>query len=82
MATAAEIGVYGPEGSWLIEGHGVDPDIVVDNLPHETFNGRDAQLEAGVKHLQELITKEPRPIPPAPKYPDKSFKQGRNPNSE
>jgi UPF0042 nucleotide-binding protein len=33
MATAAEMGVYGPEGQWLIEGHGVDPDIVVDNLP-------------------------------------------------
>src|SRR4029077_4604416 len=27
MATAAEIGVYGPEGTWLIEGHGVDPDV-------------------------------------------------------
>jgi tricorn protease len=74
MATAAEIGVYGPEGSWLIEGHGVEPDIAVDNLPHETFNGRDAQLEAGIKHLQELIAKEPRPVPPTPKYPDKSFK--------
>ena len=73
MATAAEIGVYGPEGSWLIEGHGVDPDVVVDNLPHATFNGRDAQLEAAVKHLQELIAKDPRPVPPAPKYPDKRF---------
>jgi tricorn protease len=71
MASAAETGVYGPEGNWLIEGHGVDPDIVVDNLPHETFEGRDAQLEAAVKHLQELIEKEPRPVPPAPKYPDK-----------
>ncbi len=71
MATAAEIGVYGPEGSWLIEGHGVDPDLVVDNLPHATFNGRDAQLEAAVKHLQELIAKDPRPVPPTPKYPDK-----------
>lgn len=74
MATAAETGVYGPEGEWLIEGHGVDPDIVVDNLPHETFKGRDAQLEAAVKHLQDLIAKDPRPVPPAPKYPDKSFK--------
>lgn len=74
MATAAEIGVYGPEGEWLIEGHGVDPDIVVDNLPHATFNGQDAQLEAAVKHLQELIAKDPRPVPPTPKYPDKSFK--------
>ena len=73
MATAAETGVYGPEGSWLIEGHGVDPDVVVDNLPHATFNGRDAQLEAAVKHLQELIAKDPRPVPPAPKYPDKRF---------
>ncbi|HKB94680.1 MAG TPA: S41 family peptidase, partial [Gaiellaceae bacterium] len=33
IATAAENGVYGPEGHWLIEGHGVDPDIVVDNPP-------------------------------------------------
>lgn len=74
MATAAETGVYGPEGEWLIEGHGVDPDIVVDNLPHETFKGRDAQLEAAVKHLKELIAKDPRPVPPTPKYPDKSFK--------
>jgi tricorn protease len=73
MATAAEIGVYGPEGQWLIEGHGVDPDLVVDNLPHETFQGRDAQIEAAVKHLQDLIAKDPRPVPPAPKYPDKSF---------
>jgi tricorn protease len=74
MATAAEFGVYGPEGEWLVEGHGVDPDMVVDNLPHETFKGRDAQLEAGVKHLQELIAKDPRPVPAAPKYPDKSYK--------
>jgi tricorn protease len=73
MATAAEIGVYGPEGSWLIEGHGVDPDIEVDNLPHATFTGKDAQLEAAVKHLQQLIAQDPRPVPPAPKHPDKHF---------
>ena len=41
-------GVYGPEGKWLIEGHGVDPDIVVDDLPHATFAGSDAQLEAAM----------------------------------
>jgi tricorn protease len=75
VATAAEIGVYGPEGKWLIEGHGVEPDIVVDNLPHETFSGKDAQLEAAVKHLQALIQKDPRAVPPHPAYPDKSLKQ-------
>ncbi len=73
MATAAETGVYGPEGEWLIEGHGVDPDIVVDNLPHATFNGDDAQLKAAIKLLQEQIAKDPRPVPPPPKYPDKAF---------
>jgi len=73
IATASETGVYGPEGQWLIEGHGVDPDFVVDNLPNETFNGRDAQLEAAVRHLEELIKKDPRPVPPAPKHPTKSF---------
>ena len=71
LASAAETGVYGPEGEWLIEGHGVDPDIVVDNLPHATFQGKDAQLEAAVKHLQELIKKQPVEVPKHPPYPDK-----------
>jgi tricorn protease len=71
LASAAETGVYGPEGVWLIEGHGVDPDIVVDNLPHATFAGRDAQLEAALKHLQELIAKDPVEVPKHPPYPDK-----------
>ena len=74
IATAAENGVYGLEGKWLIEGHGVDPDIVVDDLPHSTFSGSDAQLEAALKYLREEIAKDPRPVPKAPPYPDKSFK--------
>jgi tricorn protease len=74
MCSAAEAGVYGPEGQWLIEGHGVDPDVVVDNAPRTTFDGSDAQLEAAVKHLQALILKDPRPVPPAPPKPDKSRK--------
>jgi tricorn protease len=74
MATAAEYGVYGPEGKWLIEGHGVDPDITVDNLPHATFEGEDAQLKKAVDYLKEEIKREPVVVPPAPPYPDKSLK--------
>jgi len=48
-----------------------NPDIVVDNLPHATFAGRDAQLEAAVKHLQALIAKEPIDVPKPPPYPNK-----------
>jgi len=72
IVTAAEFGVFGPEGEWLIEGHGVDPDIVVDNPPHATFEGGDAQLQAAIEHLQELIRRDPRPVPSPPAYPDKS----------
>jgi tricorn protease len=74
IATTGELGVFGPEGKWLIEGHGVDPDIVVDNLPHATFNGKDAQLDAAIAHLQDLLKKKPVPVPKVPAYPDKSFK--------
>ena len=74
IATAAETGVYGPEGKWLIEGHGVDPDVVVDNLPHATFAGEDAQLDAAVALLKQQIAADPRPVPPPPAYPDKSFR--------
>ena len=73
IATAAEIGVYGPEGKWLIEGHGVDPDIIVDNLPHATFAGSDAQLKAALDLLKEEIRNDPRPVPAAPPYPNKAF---------
>ncbi|MEK7403717.1 MAG: S41 family peptidase [Acidobacteriota bacterium] len=71
IASAAEIGVYGPEGQWLIEGHGVDPDIVVDNPPHATFNGEDAQLQKAVDYLLEQIRLKPVPVPAPPPYPDK-----------
>ena len=50
----------------------MDPDIVVDNLPHATFNGHDAQLDAAIQHLQQRIREDPNPVPEAPPYPDKS----------
>lgn len=73
IASAAELGVYA-DGKWLIEGHGVDPDMVVDNLPHDSYGGNDAQLQAALKELQAEIKADPRPVPAAPQHPDKSFK--------
>jgi tricorn protease len=73
IATAAESGVYGPEGKWLIEGHGVDPDFEVDNLPYETFKGKDAQLEYAIDYLKKLLKERPVEQPKTPPYPDKSF---------
>jgi tricorn protease len=73
IASAAESGVYSPEGEWLIEGWGVEPDVVVDNLPHATFLGRDAQLEAAIEFLMRKIEQEPVPDLAPPDHPDKSL---------
>lgn len=74
IASAAELGVYGPERKWLIEGHGVDPDIVVDDLPWATYRGQDAQLDAAISYLKKEIAADPVEVPQAPPHPDKSFK--------
>jgi tricorn protease len=66
-------GVYGAEGEWLIEGHGFEPDRVVENLPYATFNGEDAQLSAAIDLLEKLIENDPREVPAPPAHPDKSF---------
>ena len=59
LARAPMNGVYGPEGEWLIEGIGFIPDIEVDNLPHSTFNGVDAQLDAAIIILRNLSKRIP-----------------------
>jgi tricorn protease len=74
IATASEMGVYTDQGDWIIEGHGVDPDQVVDNLPFATFNGHDAQLEAAISFLKRKMEEQPVTVPPFPPMPDKSFK--------
>lgn len=72
LARAPSMGVYGPEGEWLVEQIGVIPDIVVDNLPHATFNGEKAQFDAAIEYLRQKITEDPRPVPPHPDYTNMS----------
>ena len=74
LARAPSMGVYGPEGEWLIEQIGVVPDVEVDNLPHATFNGNDAQLDTAIRVLLDRIAEDPRPVPPPPPFPKRSFR--------
>ena len=48
-------------------------DTDIQNFPHATFEGNDAQLEATVEYLLQEIARDPREVPEAPPYPDKSF---------
>jgi tricorn protease len=59
MARAAEFGQYAADGRWIIEGQGVAPDIEVDNPPHASFLGKDAQLEAALAYLEKKVKEEP-----------------------
>jgi len=59
MARVAEFPVYAMDGRWVTEGRGISPDIEVDNLPHATFNGEDAQLQAAIKLLKKKIKNDP-----------------------
>ena len=62
---------YSTEGEWIVEGHGVDPDIDIDINPFEDYKGKDAQLEKAVEVLKEEL-KNWKPLPDTPAAPDKS----------
>jgi tricorn protease len=61
------------DGQWIIEGHGVDPDIEVDNDPKSEIEGRDPQLERGIAEVMAKL-KNPVKLPPRPPAPIKTPK--------
>lgn len=68
-----EFAPYAKDGkSWIIEGHGVDPDIVVDNDPAREFRGEDQQLDKGIEVILEELKTHGRNLPPPPAFPNKS----------
>jgi tricorn protease len=65
-------GPYAKDGSkWIIEGHGVDPDIVVDNDPAKEFAGGDQQLDKAIEVILEELKSAPAALPPRPDWPNK-----------
>ncbi len=72
--TPPQFGLYGLDRTWLIEGHGVEPDIEVQNFPGDVVRGQDAQLDAGIGNVTQMIADNPKEIPAPPQYPDKSKK--------
>lgn len=60
-------------GEWIIENHGVDPDIYIDNDPIKEQAGIDQQLEKAVEVLLEKI-KDRKPLPGIPAPRDFSYK--------
>ncbi len=59
-------------GRWIIEGHGVDPDIVVEQDPVQVLKGHDPQLERGVEELMKRLPASPAGLPQRPAAPIKN----------
>lgn len=66
-----EFAPFDQNGNWIIEGHGVDPDIVIDNNPYDEFNGIDAQLDKAIEVILEQMKDWPE-APAIPEWPDKT----------
>lgn len=65
-----EFSRYDLEGkTWIMEGHGVDPDIVVDNDPAREYAGIDDQLNKAIEVILERLKKEEKKLPDVPPYP-------------
>jgi len=62
---------YGRDGKWIVENHGADPDVLVDNDPASVMAGRDLQLEKAIEVMLDKITKNPPTFPERPAYPKK-----------
>jgi tricorn protease len=67
-----EFGTYAADGSqWIIEGYGVDPDVVIDNDPAREYQGIDDQLNKAIELIMKEL-KNYKAVPNPPDYPDKS----------
>lgn len=67
-----EFAPYSKDGkAWVIEGHGVDPDIVVDNDPAREFKGEDQQLDKAIAVVLEELKTKGQTLAPPPAWPVK-----------
>ena len=69
--TVPTFGIY-KDGEWIIEGHGVEPDVEVVDDPGLMAKGGDPQLEKAVALVMEQIAKTPPVRPAKPPYPNRS----------
>jgi tricorn protease len=70
FVTAPRYAIYGLNGDWEVEGHGIPPDVQVEELPKDVAAGHDLQLERAVAIVLQQLKEHPVPVSPVPPYPD------------
>jgi tricorn protease len=74
--TAPRYAIYGLKGEFEVEGHGIAPDVEVEEYPKDVAAGHDLQLEKAVSIVLEQLKEHPVPVAPIPKYPNYHEKDG------
>jgi len=74
VVNVPEFALLNTKGEYIIEGHGVDPDIEVENEPKSVIAGHDPQLERAVAELMKKIAM-PARLPRRPADPNKNKTQ-------
>lgn len=69
--TVPTFGFYETDGTWGVEGHGVDPDIEVIDDPAKMVRGGDPQLDAAIDHMLGEIEKNGFHTPTRPQSPNR-----------
>jgi len=65
-------GFFENDGTWGVEGHGVDPDIEVVDDPALMVDGGDPQLDKAIEHMLAEVASHPYIPPERPPFPDRS----------
>jgi tricorn protease len=68
--TAPRYAIYGLNGEFEVEGHGIAPDVEVEEYPKDVAAGHDLQLEKAVSIVLEQLKEHPVPAVPIPPYPN------------
>jgi tricorn protease len=66
FVTVPEDAIYGLDSQWVIENHGVAPDIEIEDSPSDWLAGGDVQLATAVNYLLDELKNHPNGQPPPP----------------
>lgn len=72
VCNVPEFGHADQNGQWAVEGHGVDPDIVVENDATSILAGRDPQLERAIAEAMKAVEERGKKLPARPAAPVKT----------
>jgi tricorn protease len=70
--TAPSYAFWNSDGKWDVEGHGVDPDYKVEDLPANLKDSSDPQLDKAIEVITEMLKKNPPEKPVRPQYENRS----------